>query len=83
MCKVLRLSLNIEGATLDSSSFAQRTPSKIPIQTSLFDALSDVGDQQLDVKILRKRARSLDLQVTIDFQPTTKRARSNFRLRSV
>ena len=71
MCKILRLSLNVEGATLDAPSFTQKTPSKTPIQTSLFDALSDVGDQQLDVKVLRKRAQSLDLQVTIDFQPVT------------
>jgi transcriptional regulator with XRE-family HTH domain len=83
MCKILRLSLNIEGATLDSSSFTQKTPSKIPIQTSLFDALSEVGDQQLDVKVLRKRAQSLDLQVTIDFQPTSRKARPALRLRSV
>ena len=71
MCKILRLSLNVEEATLDAPSFTQKTPSKTPIQTSLFDALSDVGDQQLDVKVLRKRAQSLDLQVTIDFQPVT------------
>src|ERR1019366_4897746 len=71
MCKILRLSLNVEEATLDAPSFTQKTPSKTPIQTSLFDALSDVGDQQIDVKVLRKRAQSLDLQVTIDFQPVT------------
>jgi transcriptional regulator with XRE-family HTH domain len=83
MCKILRLSLNIEGATLDVSSFTQKTPSKLPIQTSLFDALSEVGDQQLEVKVLRKRAQSLSLQVTIDFQPMSTKARPAFRLRSV
>jgi transcriptional regulator with XRE-family HTH domain len=74
MCQTLKLSLNVEGATVDLSAFAQKTPRKTPVQTSLFDALSDVGDQQLDVKVLRKRAQSLDIQVTIDFRPTSKKA---------
>ena len=74
MCKILKLSLNVEGATVDLSAFAQKTTQKTPVQTSLFDALSDVGDQQLDVKVLRKRAQSLDLQVTIDFHPMAKKA---------
>lgn len=74
MCQILKLSLNVEGASLDFSSFAKKAPIKTPVQTSLFDALSDVGDQQLDVKVLRKRAQSLDLQVTIDFHPTSKKA---------
>ncbi|MGO9337626.1 MAG: helix-turn-helix domain-containing protein [Terriglobales bacterium] len=79
MCQTLKLTLNVEGATVDLSAFAQETPDKTPVQTSLFDALSDVGDQKLDVKVLRKRAQSLDLQVTIDFHPTSKKAQSTIR----
>jgi hypothetical protein len=47
---------------------------KVPVQRSLFEALSDVEDQQLDVKVLRKRAHSIDLQVSIDFKSLNKRA---------
>jgi transcriptional regulator with XRE-family HTH domain len=74
MCEILKLPLNIEGAMVDLSSFYPKSPSKVPVQTSLFEALSDVGDQQLDVKVLRKRTHSIDLQVSIDFKSLNKRA---------
>ena len=74
MCEILKLPLNIEGATFDLSGFSPKPPSKVPVQRSLFEALSDVEDQQLDVKVLRKRAHSIDLQVSIDFKSLNKRA---------
>ena len=74
MCKILKLSMNVEGAILDSSSFSQKTLSKSPLQPTLFEAISEVGDQQLDVRVLRKRAQSLEIQVSIDFQRNSKKA---------
>lgn len=73
MCRILKLTLNVEGAMVDPPAYP-KLQSKAPVQISLFEALCDVDNQQLDVKVLRKQAHSIDLQVSIDFKPQNKRA---------
>jgi transcriptional regulator with XRE-family HTH domain len=69
VCAAFKLSLDVEGATLDSNSFeAPLKREAKPMQMSIFEAISDFDDQQLNVTVLRKRARSIDLKVSIDFR---------------
>ena len=59
---------NVEGIALDSSIFRAPKPQSLPPrQLLLFDAISEVDNQQLQVKVLKKRVNSIDLKVTIDF----------------
>lgn len=70
-CVRWKLSFSVEGATVDSGSFHLPQPNvAVSTQMSLFKALSDVKNQQLDVKILQKRRHSIDLKVSIDFSKT-------------
>src|SRR5271165_4589285 len=53
ICAEFKLSLDVEGTTLDSSSF--RAPMKReskPTQMSIFEAISDFDNQQLNVTVL-------------------------------
>ena len=64
-----QLSFNVEGIALDSSNFKTLQPqSASAIQMLLFDAISEVENQQLDVKVLKKGVHSIDLKVSIDFR---------------
>jgi hypothetical protein len=58
----------VEGILLNSNNFKAKQPQSIsPVQMLLFDAITEVGDQQLNVKVLKKGVHSIDLQVSIDF----------------
>ena len=68
-CAKLNLSLNVEGTTIDANSFD--TPPKGSTKSAqllLFDAISEVENQQLNVLVLRKGPHSIDLEVSIDFR---------------
>lgn len=63
------LSFDVEGIKLNSSNFKTPKPeSSSPVQMLLFDAISEVENQQLDVKVLKKGVSSIDLKVSIDFR---------------
>lgn len=54
--------------TMDSSSFKAPHPQSLPpTQLLLFDAISEVDNQQLEVKVLKRGVNSIDLKVSIDF----------------
>lgn len=71
---IWNLSLDLRGTKFDSASFASSENSDkaaIPEQLSMFEALSTVDNQQLDVQVLRKGAHTIDLKVSIDFRKTS------------
>jgi hypothetical protein len=62
------LSLKVEGIELKSSDYRPTGPQlSLPLQLTLFDAISEVDNQQLEVEVLRKGVQSIDLKVSIDF----------------
>jgi hypothetical protein len=70
-----QIKLNMEGIELNSSSFSSAgSQQSSPIQMLLFDAISDVDNQQLEVNILKKGPHSIDLKVSIDFENLRSRA---------
>jgi len=70
-----RISLDMEGIELNSSSFSSAGPQpSSPVQMLLFDAISEVDNQQLEVNILKKGPHSIDLKVSIDFENMRSRA---------
>ncbi len=69
------LSLNVEGIPLNSNNFKVPQPqSASPVQMLLFDAISEVEDRQLDVKVIKKGVHSIDLKVSIDFKSGSMKA---------
>lgn len=69
ICLQWNVAFDVEGAVTDSSSFRSPRPTvPPPEQMSLPDALSYMDNQQLSVKVLKKGPKSIDLQVSIDFQ---------------
>ncbi|MGP8173843.1 MAG: hypothetical protein ACLP7O_04765 [Terracidiphilus sp.] len=69
------LSFSVEGIKLDSTSFKTPQPqSSSPTQMLLFDAISEVDNRQLEVKVLKKGVNSIDLKVSIDFGSPRSRA---------
>jgi hypothetical protein len=70
-----QLSFDVEGIKLNSSNFKPPQPqSASAVQMSLFDAISEVENQQLDVKVIKKGVHSIDLKVSIDFRSTSVKA---------
>ena len=70
-----QLSFEVEGIKLNSSNFKTPQPeSSSPIQMLLFDAISEVENRQLEVKVLKKCVNSIDLKVSIDFRSTRTKA---------
>jgi hypothetical protein len=64
-----KLNLNVEGIPLNSNSFKVPQPqSASPVQMLLFDAISEVEDRQLNVRVLKKGVHSIELKVSIDFK---------------
>lgn len=64
-----QLSFNIDNFRMNASCFnIQQPTSRSPIQMSLFDAISEVENKQLDVKVLKKGVNSIELKVSIDFK---------------
>ncbi len=73
------LTFNVEQIKMDSSSFRAPGPRSLEAtQLLLFDAISEMGDGQLEVRVLKKKVSSIDLMVSIDFG----RARSKAGIRS-
>jgi hypothetical protein len=70
-CRLWSISLNFRGASFTYSSFASAdsTPedSRIPKQSTLFDAIGTLRETDIRTKVLRKRSRSVELSVTIRF----------------
>jgi predicted transcriptional regulator len=67
------LTLDILGIKVDASSFTVAKPSTDAVvseQPSLFNAISVIENRQLEVKVIRKDAHSIDLKVSIDFRKT-------------
>jgi len=63
-----QLILKVEEIELKSSDYKPAGPQlSPPLQLTLFDAISEVDNRQLEVEILRKSAHSIDLKVSIDF----------------
>jgi len=68
-CLLWNLSFEVEGTVVNSSSFRQLAPQPPrPVQLSLPKAISEMKNQQLTVKVLRKGPTSVDLEVSIDFK---------------
>jgi hypothetical protein len=68
-CLLYNLKLDVGWQTLDSGSFRNPKPQAAPpVQLTIFDAISEVVDRQLEVKVLRKGVHSIDLKVSIDFK---------------
>jgi transcriptional regulator with XRE-family HTH domain len=68
-CTELNLALELGGFRLDAGGFPKAQKAlPVPEQTSIFDAISEVANEQLNVKVLRKGAHSIDLKVSIDFK---------------
>jgi hypothetical protein len=64
-----KLSFNVEGMILNSNNLKNPQPQSAPaVQMTLFDAISEIENQQLDVKVLKKGVHSIDLKVSIDFR---------------
>jgi hypothetical protein len=62
------LSFNVDGIALDSSNFRTPQPHSVPPkQLSLFDAISEVDNKQLEIMVLKRGVNSIDLKVSIDF----------------
>ena|ERR1039458_8639383 len=71
------LSLDVEGIKLNSDSFKSAQPERSsPLQMLLFDAISEVDNQQLDVRVLKKGVHSIELQVSIDFRNARSKAQA-------
>jgi len=70
-----KLCFKVEGMVLNSNNFkTMEPPPTSPIQMTLFDAISVVENQQLDVRVLKKGVHSIDLKVSIDFRNAVERA---------
>ncbi len=71
------LSFVVDEIKMDSSSFTVPGPQHTPkTQMSLFDAISEVDNQQLDVRVLKKGVHSIDLKVSIEFGNAGSNART-------
>lgn len=68
ICKHWNLHLNVKGALIDAESLPEQVQSSEPEQLSLFAALTLVQDQKLEVTILERHDRAIDLKVTINFE---------------
>lgn len=67
ICEVWKLQLNVRGALVDADGVLPARQQRQPEQLSLFAALAGVEDGKLDITILRKNERSIDLKVSINF----------------
>ena len=61
---------NLSPATYANASAPESERKRAAEQLPLFEAISEVGNGQLDVRVLRKGAHSIDLKVSINFKRT-------------
>lgn len=70
-CKRWGLTLNVEGHVVSEKSYPPQSPGPVPahaLQLPLLpDALDSLKDSHLKVRIVRKLADSVELEVKIDF----------------
>jgi len=69
LCSALKISLKIEGAVISPDDLRPSEPIRRNVQLplALQDAISSVQSERLQVHVLKRRASSIDLKVTIDF----------------
>jgi transcriptional regulator with XRE-family HTH domain len=65
ICEAWNLTLDVDGALITRSD-APRNPSS-PKQLSLFTAISEVSDRNVEVAVIERSSKSLDLKVSITF----------------
>jgi transcriptional regulator with XRE-family HTH domain len=67
LCSGLKLQLDIEGAVISASDLKPSLTVEHSQQLTLFEALSSVQSSQLQVSVVKRDGKSLDLKVSIDF----------------
>lgn len=71
---ITTLNLHLPKANLSPATYAnvgEPEGKRAAEQLSLFEAISEVENGQLRVRVLRKGAHSIDLKVSIDFERTS------------
>jgi transcriptional regulator with XRE-family HTH domain len=68
-CQIWGITLNYRGLVIAETSFPKARIKKesTPVQQLLFDALKSLSDENLEIKILRRRAKSVLLSIEIRF----------------
>jgi transcriptional regulator with XRE-family HTH domain len=68
-CSAWGITLSYRGLEFDSSAFAQ--PAKLSVnkekQLSLFKVLESINDQSLEVTVIRKTRKTIELKVSVKF----------------
>jgi transcriptional regulator with XRE-family HTH domain len=68
-CESWGISLNYRGLSFDSAAFQSsddKHPMRPPKQLDLFAALRSVTDNNVDVKVMRKTQKGIELKVILD-----------------